>query len=96
MSELSDEQKKVFKDAAERRKAAGIKLGRWCVMLDKAAIESINEYWDTWVRTLGKERATDYFVVIMRNGHEKLRAALVEQQTKKRGKKRDTRTNDAV
>lgn len=85
--ELSEEQKQVFKDAAARRKAAGIRLGRFTIMMDKAAIESVNEYWDSWIRTLGKERATDYFVVVMRNGHEKLRAALMEREAKKRGKK---------
>lgn len=84
--ELTDEQKQVFKDAAARRKEAGIRLGRFCVMLNRDQIESVNEFWDSWVRALGKDRAGDYLVVVMRDAHEKLREVIVEQKAKKREK----------
>lgn len=87
MSELTEEQKQVFKDAAARRREAGIRLKRFCVMLEENQVISVNEYWDTWVRHLGKVRAGDYLLVVMREAHEKLRAALVEREAKKRGKK---------
>jgi hypothetical protein len=79
-TELTDEQKAVFKAATERRKAAGIRLGRWCVMLNKDQLVSINEFWDSWVKALGKEKAGDYLIVVMRKGHEALREAIKRRQ----------------
>lgn len=87
--ELTDEEKTTFKRAAERRKAAGIRLGRFCIMLNKDQIESINEFWDSWIRALGKDRAGDYLVVVMRDAHEKLRAVIQEGQEKKRGRRKE-------
>jgi len=81
--ELSDEQKQVFKDAAARRKAAGIKLGRFSVMADKNQIVSLNDFWNGWVQTLGKQHAVDYLIVVMRKGDEALRIA-AEKRTKRK------------
>jgi len=82
--ELTDEEKATFKRAAERRKVAGIRLGRFTVMLNKDQIESINEFWDSWIRALGKNGAGDYLVVVMRDAHEKLRTAIQEREAKKK------------
>src|SRR6266403_671781 len=76
--------KATFKRAAERRKVAGIRLGRFTVMLNKDQIESINEFWDSWIRALGKNGAGDYLVVVMRDAHEKLRTAIQEREAKKK------------
>lgn len=75
-SELTDDQKQVFKDAAARRKANAIRLGRWCVMLDTNQIKSIDEFWNEYVKELGKQHAGDYLVVCMRKGFEALRDAV--------------------
>jgi hypothetical protein len=80
--QLTEEQKQVFKDATARRKANGIRLGRFCVMLNKDQIVSINEYWDSWTRLLGKERAGDYLIVAMTRAHEALREAIKERNPK--------------
>ena len=82
--ELTDAQKQLFKDMTARRKAAGIRLGRWCIMVNKDQLESIEEFWGSWVGALGKQRAGDYLVVVMRDAHEKLRIAIQEREAKKK------------
>lgn len=84
MADLTDAQKQVFKDAAARRKAAGIKLKRWCVMLDSNQIESVNVFWDSWVRALGKQKAGDYLLVVMRKADETLQRVMEERQSGKK------------
>lgn len=80
--ELTDAQKQVFVDATNRRKESGIRLKRFCVMLDSNQIESVNLFWDSFVRTLGKQKAGDYFVVVMRKADESLQRAIEERRKK--------------
>jgi len=80
MSEpLTDAQKQVFKDASERRRAAGIRLGRFTIGMEASAVASANDMWAHWVEHLGKERATDYLLVCMRKGTEALERARKER-----------------
>lgn len=82
--QLSDEDKAVFKAAAERRKANNIKLGQFRVLCDTNQIVSLTEFYEGWVTTLGKERAVDYLIVCMRKGQEALDRAL---EARKRDRK---------
>jgi hypothetical protein len=80
MSEpLTDAEKATFLAATNRRKAAGIRLRRWAVMLDADQIVSINSYWSDMVETLGKQKAGDYLVVVLREAHETLRRVTKER-----------------
>ena len=88
MSELTDMlggSSDLFKEIARRKRALGIVERRWSVRFDTAALQSMDEYWHTFCATLGKERATDYLIVLMRYGYEKL-----EQVSKEKGKKKCT------
>lgn len=75
MSELTEEQKQIFKAAAERRKANGIKLRQFRVLVESNAAASLSDFWNGWVETLGKEHATDYLLLSMRKADEALRSA---------------------
>lgn len=77
--ELSHAEKEVFRAAALRRKAAGIKLKRFAFMADANQIESINEFWNGWVEVLGKQHAVDYLVVAMRKADESLERAIARR-----------------
>lgn len=86
MSELSDQEKDLFKRLAADRRARGIKLGKWSVMMDTAAIETIDTLWESWVRALGKQKAVDNLVEAMGNQHELIRSRIqFEIEEKKRG-----------
>ena len=79
-NELSAEEKATFLAATNRRKAAGIRLRRWAVMLDADQIVSINSYWSDMVETLGKQKAGDYLVVVLREAHETLHRVMKERK----------------
>ena len=86
-SNVSDEMKRMWQEAAAKRRANGIRLGRWAIMVNRDQLISIDEFYQSWVKVLGKEKAADYLIVVMRYGHEKLRIALENRQKeKKRGK----------
>jgi hypothetical protein len=65
MAELSESEKATFKAATERRKAAGIKLGRITLLAEKSQVEGFNELWDSWVARWGKNLAVDHLIRIM-------------------------------
>lgn len=79
----------TFKNAAARRKASGIKLKRWQILLDSNQIESINVFWDSWVRALGKQKAGDYLIVVMRKADETLHRVMEERQSGKKNVRQD-------
>jgi hypothetical protein len=81
--EFTEEQKQVFKDAAARRRAAGIKLGRFTILADKNQIVSLNDFLDGWIRHLGKQGAIDFLIVCMRRGEEALQRAMEERKKKR-------------
>ena len=85
--QLSEEQKQLFKDMAARRKAKGIQLGRWSIMVEKSALETIHEFWESWVRVFGKEKAVDNLIEAMMNQHELIRQRLIYERDSKRGKR---------
>jgi len=80
MSELDEQSKAVFKAATERRRDAGIRLKRFSIMLDADQIVSINSYWSDMVETLGKQKAGDYLVVVLREAHETLHRVMKERK----------------
>ena len=65
MAELSDADKEVFKRATAARKANGIRLRRWSVMLDEKDLEVIDELWDDWVSRWGKRHAANHLLRAM-------------------------------
>jgi len=79
--ELSQAEKDVFKAAAARRKAAGIKLKRFAFMADENQIVTINEFWNGWVEALGKQHAVDYLLVALRKADESLRRAIARRNS---------------
>jgi len=85
----------IFKAAAERRKANGVKLGFFRIRVDENAIVSMNNFWDGWCETLGKEKATDYLLVAMREADERLRAAL-ERRGKRGQGRNDHRAGESL
>lgn len=87
----SEEEKQYWKAAAERRKATALRLGRWAVQIDPAAIVSCHEFWTSWCAAFGKERATDFLVEAMTEEHFLLmdRLAYAKQKKKWKGKKKN-------
>lgn len=83
----SEQEKQYWKDAAERRKANAIRLGRWTVNIDPHAIIACEEFWTSWCAAFGKERATDFLIEAMTEEHFLLMDRL-EYQKRTRGKKR--------
>jgi len=73
----------VFKRLGEHRRARGIKLGKFCILCDTAAIVSLSEFWEDFVRILGKEKAVDFLIICMRRGHESLLRAVMERSNRK-------------
>ena len=76
MSDLPEEVKKYFVELAAKRKARGIVLRKWGIMIDSAALESVETLWDSWVRALGKRAAEDNLIEAFVNQHELIRARL--------------------
>lgn len=66
----------VFKQMGERRKERGIALRQFKIMCEANAVASFNNFWNGWVETLGKEKATDLLLAAMRGADERLRAAV--------------------
>jgi hypothetical protein len=85
--EVTEAEKQTFQEAAARRKANGIKLGRFAVHADTNQIISLNDFMDGWIKKLGKQRAVDYLIVCMRKGEEALQRA-IEERKEARGRKR--------
>jgi hypothetical protein len=63
--ELSDSEKATFLAATNRRKAAGIRLGRISFMATKEQVESFNELLDAWTQRWGKNKAVDVLLSMM-------------------------------
>jgi hypothetical protein len=76
LSDLPDEVKKYFVELAAKRKARGIVLRKWSIMMDSAALESVDTLWESWVRALGKRAAEDNLLEAMVNQHDLIRARL--------------------
>jgi hypothetical protein len=69
----SDEEKEIFKRAAERRKDAGIRLKRFAISVDASQAQALGILFDSWISRWGKEKAIDYFIVIMGRIEARLR-----------------------
>jgi len=70
---LSAEEKQIFKSATERRREAGIRLGRISFMATKEQVESFNELFDSWVSRWGKNKAVDVLLSMMSGIEARLR-----------------------
>jgi len=70
---LSAEDKQIFKSATERRREAGIRLGRISFMATKEQVESFNELFDSWVSRWGKNKAVDVLLSMMSGIEARLR-----------------------
>lgn len=77
---LSDLEKQVFKEANWRRREAGIRLKRFCVMCDEHQVVSLNNYWNGFVEELGKQGAVDYLLVALRRADWELREVLRKRE----------------
>lgn len=70
---LNDEQKKVFKDAGERRKQAGIKFKRICIFAEASQVEAFNILFDSWCERFGKAKALDHLILLWSRVEARLR-----------------------
>jgi hypothetical protein len=73
VSEISEEEKLMYRAATERRKAAGIRLQKFSVMCDTKQVESLNVLWDAWVERWGKQHAVDELLRLMSTVESRLR-----------------------
>jgi hypothetical protein len=62
---LTDEEKRVFREAGERRKANAIRLKRVTFLTDANQAESFNAIWESWCLRWGKQRAVDELLRFM-------------------------------
>jgi len=62
VSEISEEEKALYRAATERRKLAGIKLKRFAIMADENQVVSLNSLWDSLVERFGKQSAVDHLI----------------------------------
>ncbi len=65
MSELTSEEKAVFKSATDRRRAAGIKLKRVSFMAQEHQVEAFNTLLDSFITRWGKNKAIDHIISIL-------------------------------
>lgn len=84
--QISAETKQLFKDLRERRRRLGIEYGKWCVLCDTAAHQSLTEYWASYREILGREKATDFLIYLLDFGYHQLKTA----QRRKLGRRRPT------
>jgi hypothetical protein len=73
VSDISEEEKALYKAATERRAKAGIRLKRFCVMADENQVVSLNALWDGAVERWGKQKAVDTWIVILSKVDARLR-----------------------
>jgi hypothetical protein len=85
VSELSEEEKALFRAATERRKAAGIRLKRFAIMCDEKQVESLNELWNAWTERWGKQHAVDELLRLMSLVETRLRDKERAQETVPQG-----------
>lgn len=83
MQELTKEQKEIYRQNSERRKARGLVDGFLKLKLEVSAIDGFSELWDSWVAVLGKEAATDNLIEAMLEQHERIRARLLYKKNAK-------------
>jgi len=83
MSELSEDEKKVFLAATERRKAAGIRLKRIVLQADAHQVEDFNILWESFVERWGKREALNHLILIM----ARVEARLRDGENAKQGRK---------
>lgn len=76
MNQLTDEQKKFFKELADRRKARNMERGVLALKIDSSAIDAIETLWDSWVAAFGLEEATDYLIEAVVEEHHLIRRRL--------------------
>jgi hypothetical protein len=81
---ISAETKTLFKELRDRRRRLGIEYGKWCLLCDTAAHQSLTEYWASYREMLGREKATDYLIYLLDFGYHQLKIA----QRRKRGRRR--------
>lgn len=72
MSELTTNSKEFFRELERRKRALGIEERNWSIRVDTAALQSLTEYWSSFKKALGKERAVDYLIYLMTLGYEGL------------------------
>jgi hypothetical protein len=73
MDTLTDEEKRVFREAGERRAKAGIRLKRIYLLADENQVASFNVLWESWVERWGKQKAMDQLLRFMSLVESRLR-----------------------
>jgi hypothetical protein len=73
VSEISEQEKLLYRAATERRRAAGIRLKRFAVLADANQVESLNQLWDAWVERDGKQCAVDRLLRMWSHEEARLR-----------------------
>lgn len=79
MSVIKQELKEIFRAAAARRKANGIRLRKWSIMIEENVENSIEELWEEWVLLLGSDKAALFLQDCMMRYTEILRECKREQ-----------------
>ena len=62
---LTDEEKRAFREAGERRAANGIRLKRICFQADANQVVSFNALFESWIIRWGKQKAVDELLRFM-------------------------------
>jgi hypothetical protein len=62
VSEISEEEKAIFRAAAARRTANSIRLKRVVFSCDENQAESLSVLLDAWVTRFGKQAAIDHLI----------------------------------
>jgi len=70
---LTDEQKRTFREAGERRLANGIRLKQVRFMADANQVQSFNAIWESWLDRWGKQAAVDHLIRLMGTVESRLR-----------------------
>jgi hypothetical protein len=73
MSDLSEQEKAIFKSAGERRKERGIVLRKFSFMAESNQVFALNELLDSWIQRFGKEQAIDHLIVLWGRVEARLR-----------------------
>lgn len=71
-----EERKLFFQDLARKRREKGIRTGTFKIAVPSEAVGPLYDFWNGFVEVLGRQKATDYLLVLLRNGDWALRSAL--------------------
>lgn len=87
MTDVSEQEKELFKRASERRKQNGIKLKRICMLAEEGQVEAFNIVWEEWVRRYRKMGAVDLLIRCISAGEASIQDEMRARKEKKRASK---------